>query len=59
MDYLKKALDDLETEYALHLMVEHGVPWEYCTAMAAEARRQLEPVVRRTPDIIVTIERLW
>jgi len=59
MDYLKKALDDLETEYALHLMVEHGVVWEHCTAMAAEARRRLEPLVRRQPDIIVTIERLW
>jgi hypothetical protein len=59
MDILKKMLDDLEVEYAMHLMVEHGMPWEHCTGMAAAARRRIEPVVRREPDIIVVIGRLW
>jgi hypothetical protein len=55
MDALKKLFDDWEMECALHLMVEHGTPWEQATAIAGHARKVLEERIHRDPEYIVVL----
>ncbi len=58
MDALKKLFDDFEMECSLHLMVEHGVPWEQATAMGRHARHVLEERIGREPGYIVVLTEI-